>query len=190
MILISAGHSNSDPGATSAGWTEAEVVRDMRNMVGLYLKQAGVDYMQDGEGNTNLSLTSAGALAAKADLAVEFHCNAFSNPSAKGVEALSQTKDKQISKELCAAVSKHMLSPVRGNEGGWKSEGSGQHSRLFFVQKGGIILELFFISNPEERKRWTEVKWLVAREVANVLIHAVKGKPIKTLCKCCGQPVK
>lgn len=190
MILISAGHSNSDPGATSAGWTEAEVVRDMRNMVGLYLKQAGVDFMQDGEGNTNLSLTSAGALAAKADLAVEFHCNAFSNPSAKGVEALSQTKDKQISKELCAAVSKHMLSPVRGNEGGWKSEGSGQHSRLFFVQKGGIILELFFISNPEERKRWTEVKWLVAREVANVLIHAVKGEPIKTLCKCCGQPVK
>lgn len=193
MILISAGHSNTDPGAVNGAYTEATIVRDMRNMVGHYLKQAKVSYMQDGEGNTNLSLTTAGGLAAKADLAVEFHCNAFSNPSAQGVEALAGTKDKAISRKLCSAVSKHMNNTIRGGDGGWKDQGSGQHSRLYFVQKGGIILELFFISNPKELARWEQVKWLVAKEVAGVLIAHVGGKvptpeikPIE-VCACCGQ---
>lgn len=192
MILISAGHSNIDPGASSGGWTEAEVVRDMRNMVAHYLSQGNVSFIQDGEGNINLPLKEAGRLAALATVAVEFHCNSFSKSSAQGVEALSQSKDKELAQALCKAVSKHMNNTIRGSEGGWKDEGSGQHSRLFFVQKGGIILELFFISNPEERKRWTEVKWLVAREVANVLLKHVGSKglnpiePVK-VCECCGQ---
>lgn len=147
----------------------------MRNMVGVYLKEANISYIQDGTGNTNLPLREAGKLAEQATIAVEFHCNAFSKESAQGVEALAQSKDKAISKKLCSAVSKHMNNTIRGNEGGWKDQGSGQHSRLFFVQKGGIILELFFISNPAERARWEKVKWLVAREVAGVLIEAIGG---------------
>lgn len=195
MILISAGHSNTDPGATNGTQTEAKIVRDMRNMVAHYLKEANVSYITDGTGNTNLPLSQAGRLAEKASIAVEFHCNAFSNPSAQGVEALAQTKDKELSRELCSAVSKHMNNTIRGGDGGWKDEGSGQHSRLFFVQKGGIILELFFISNPKELARWEEVKWLVAREVAEVLIEAVGGKikPItivNKVCPTCKQEIK
>ena len=53
----------------------------MRNMVAHYLKEAGVSYITDGTGNTNLPLSQAGRLAEKANIAVEFHCNAFSNPS-------------------------------------------------------------------------------------------------------------
>lgn len=166
----------------------------MRNMVGLYLKQAGVAYVQDGTGDVNLPLKDAGKLAAKSKLAVEFHCNAFSKENAQGVEALAGIKDKAISRKLCSAVSKHMNNTIRGNDGGWKDQGSGQHSRLYFVSQGGIILELFFISNPNELKRWEEVKWLVAREVANVLIEAVGGKVLPPLeetapaiCECCNQ---
>lgn len=172
-VVITAGHSNTDPGAVNGTYTEANVVRDMRNMVGLYLEREGISFKQDGEGNTNLSLTSAGALAANADLAIEFHCNAFKSPQAGGVEALAGTKDKQMARALCAAVAKHMKIPVRGSEGGWKDQGSGQHSRLYFVQKGGIILELFFLSNPDELAQWEKVKWLVAREVAGVIIEYV-----------------
>ena len=182
MILISAGHSNTDSGAVNTKvlnpegkiYRETDIATDMRNMVALYLKKAGVPHKTDGLDRVNLPLNQAGKLAEGTKVAVEFHCNAFSDPKAKGVEALAQTKDKQLSKELCAAVSKHMLSPVRGSDGGWKDQGSGQHSRLYFVQKGGIILELFFLSNPKEIARWEEVKWLVAREVADVLINYVR----------------
>lgn len=194
-ILISAGHSNTDPGATNGKDTEAAIVTDMRNMVGIYLKEANVPYVQDGTGTVNLPLKTAGALATTATIAVEFHCNAFSNPSAQGVEALAGTKDKVLARKLCSAVSKHMNNTIRGNDGGWKDQGSGQHSRLFFVQKGGIILELFFISNPAELARWKQVKWLVAREVARVLIEAAVGaKPVESDectctcdCECCSK---
>lgn len=182
MILISAGHSNSDPGAVNSKvrnpkgdiYREADIVTDMRNMVALYLNRAGVEFTQDGLGKTNLPLSTAGKLARKAELAVEFHCNAFSDPKAKGVEALASEKHKDISQKLCKAVNKHMHIPLRGSNDGWKSEGSGQHSKLYFVQQGGIILELFFISNPEELAQWEQVKWLVAKEVAQVLIDYVK----------------
>lgn len=195
MILISAGHSNTDPGAVNGKYTEADIVTDMRNMVGVYLKEANIAYIQDGTGSTNLPLNTAGKLASTADIAVEFHCNAFSSPSAQGVEALAGTKNKVIARKLCSAVSKHMNNTIRGNDGGWKDQGSGQHSRLFFVQKGGIILELFFLSNPTELARWEKVKWLVAREVAGVLIEAVGGaKPVGKVectctcnCECCSK---
>lgn len=194
-IFISAGHSNTDPGAVNGTQTEANVVRDMRNMVAHYLREAKVNFKTDGTGLTNLPLKEAGRLAATADIAVEFHCNSFKDASAQGVEALAGVKDKELSRELCSAVSKHMNNTIRGGDGGWKDQGSGQHSRLFFVQKGGIILELFFLSNPKELARWEEVKWLVAREVAEVLIDAVGGKlppPVQVarVCPCCKQDIK
>ena len=59
--------------------------------------------------------------------------------------------------------------PVRGAAGGWKDQSSGQHTRLAYVSGGGIILELFFISNPEELSIYQSKKWLVARELADVI---------------------
>ena len=40
-IFISAGHSNTDPGAVNGTQTEANIVRDMRNMVAHYLREIG-----------------------------------------------------------------------------------------------------------------------------------------------------
>lgn len=194
-IFISAGHGGTDNGAVANGRRESDIAVDMRNMVAHYLREAKVNFRTDGTGLTNLPLKEAGRLAATADIAVEFHCNSFHLPTAEGVEALAGVKDKELSRELCSAVSKHMNNTIRGGDGGWKDQGSGQHSRLFFVQKGGIILELFFISNPKELARWEEVKWLVAREVAEVLIEAVGGKlppPVQVakVCPCCKQDIK
>ena len=75
---------------------------------------------------------------------------------------------------MCKAVSDVMGIPTRGTDGGWKNEGSGQHSRLGYVRNGGIILELFFISNPAELAVWQDKKWLVAKAVAEVLAEVAK----------------
>ena len=66
-----------------------------------------------------------------------------------------------------------MGNPLRGDKG-WKAENSGQHSRLAYVSNGGIILELFFISNDEELSTWKQKKWLVGKAVAEVLMERVK----------------
>lgn len=173
IVTITAGHSNTDSGAVNGKITEAEIVRDMRNMVNLYLEREGIKTKTDGDGNINFPLNQAVKLISGSNLAIEFHCNAATSKSAKGVEALSQTKDKLISQKLCKAVSDVMGSPLRGDKG-WKPENSGQHSRLAFVSGGGIILELFFISNDDELKVWNAKKWLVGKAVAGVIMEHLK----------------
>ena len=172
MITITAGHSNSDPGAVNGSDRESEIAQDMRNIVAYYLRSRGISFKSDGEGKGNLPLSEAVRLIKSSSIAVEFHCNAGPK-TAKGVEALSQPKDKVISQKLCAAVSSVMGNPLRGDKG-WKPENSGQHSRLAYVSSGGIILELFFISNDEELKIWKQKKWLVGKAVAEVLAEYVK----------------
>lgn len=173
IVTITAGHGAGDPGAVALGRKEADIALDMRNMVNHYMQAAGISTRTDGDGKENKSLTQAIKLIAGSVVAVEFHCNAFSTATAGGTEALAQAKDKDLCKKLCAAVTKHLGNKVRGSDGGWKSEGSGQHSRLGYVRNGGIILELFFISNPTELAAWDAKKWLVAKSVAQVLTDHV-----------------
>lgn len=172
-VTITAGHSNTDPGAVAGNVTEAEITTDMRNIVAYCLRDLGIEAITDGNGSDNQPLRSAIKLIKRSDLAVEFHCNAFHKPTAGGVEALAQPKDKVICRKLCAAVSDVLGIPVRGSDGGFKSEGSGQHSRLGYVRNGGIILELFFISNPTELAIYQAKKWPLARKIADVIADHV-----------------
>lgn len=174
VITVTAGHSNKDPGAVNGLFREADIAQKMRNMVALYLRQKDIAVKTDGEGKGNLPLPAAIKLISGSKAAVEFHCNAFPKPTAGGCEALSQPKDRALSQRLCKAVSDVMGIPTRGTDGGWKDEGSGQHSRLGYVRNGGIILELFFISNPAELAVWQDKKWLVAKAVAEVLAEVAK----------------
>ena len=174
VVTITAGHGAGDPGAVNGQITEAEIATDMRNIIKFYLDREGITVRTDGTGNTNQSLKEAIKLIKGSKLAVEIHCNSFYLPTARGVEALAQRKDKAISQKLCKAVSDVMGIPVRGSEGGFKSEGSGQHSRLGYVRNGGIILELFFLSNPQELATYQAKKWLIAREIAKVITDHVK----------------
>lgn len=168
-VTITAGHSNTDPGAVNGNVTEAEITCDMRNIVAICLGDLGIEAVTDGTGSENDTLRNAIKLIKQGEVAIEFHCNAFHLPTAGGVEALAQPKDKLICQKLCEAVSDVLGIPVRGNAGGFKPENSGQHSRLGYVREGGIILELFFISNPSELAAYQAKKWPLAREIADVI---------------------
>lgn len=151
-VLLCAGHSDRDPGAMAAGFTEAEIVTDFRDRVAGYLQAAGVAVITDGPPGVNQPLTEAIALAyANPELLpIEFHCNAFSNPAASGVETLSGAGLFGLGDSLCDVISKVLGIPNRKA----KPEGSGQHATLGFVRAGGIIVELFFITNPSDRSRF------------------------------------
>lgn len=172
-IVITAGHSSKDPGAVGGGMTEADICTDFRNLVAHYLKAAGVAFVADGKDGENLPLSQAIGLVKKAGkgcVAVEFHCNASANPAATGVESLSSDANKRLGSALCQAIADTIGIKDRGAKG----ESAGQHSRLGFVQAGGVILELFFISNPQDLRRYLDKKWLVARAVAWAIINEAK----------------
>src|SRR5690554_4555945 len=91
-LFISAGHSDTDPGAKGNGYSEADIVLELRDLVSDALRRRGVVFSKDGERGSNLPLRQAVQMARTFDVAVEFHCNSFSSPSATGVETLSSSK--------------------------------------------------------------------------------------------------
>ena len=175
-LFISAGHSDADPGAMGGGLdgkpiSEADIVLEFRDMVADHLDGLGVAFTKDGTCGSNLPLRDAIKLAKECDVAIEFHCNAFHLPSATGVETLSRSHHHSLTNKLNALISSTLGIHNRGSKG----EGSGQHSRLGFIsQADGIIVELFFISNPEDVRKYQEKKELLAAAVAMLLADYVR----------------
>lgn len=166
MIYLSAGHSNVDPGAVAFGHKEADIVAEFRNLVSFYLFRAGVEHDVDGAGTENIPLASTIREIGSNRPALEFHCNA-GPASAGGVETLCGPKDMALASRLCGAIA--MALNIRNR--GAKPENAGQHHRLAFVKAGGIIVELFFITNAADLAAYQARKWLAAKAVAEVLMN-------------------
>lgn len=173
IVTITAGHSDTDPGAVNGKRREADIAAELRNIVVFYLKEAGISVRTDGSGFGNLPLKTAVQLIKGAHIAVELHCNAALSKQAGGAEALAGAKYKTLAAQLCTATTKVMENKARGENGGWKPENAGQHSRLAYVSNGGIIFEPFFISNDKELAIYDAKKWLIGKAIAKVLIDYV-----------------
>jgi N-acetylmuramoyl-L-alanine amidase len=168
-ILISAGHSNTDPGAVAGERREATIAVEMRNLIAGYLQKQGAAVMTDGADNDNLPLSEAIKLAKKCDLAIEIHCNASENTTASGVECISLPDKKELAQKISASIRSITGSKLRGDSG-WIDQSKSQHSRLGFVADGrGIIVELFFLSNPFELAKYDSSKLLLARTIADTI---------------------
>ena len=168
-VTLTAGHSNTDPGAVNGSDREADLAQDMRNIVASILRNDyGLTVKTDGEGKGNLPLREAVKLIRGSDVAIEFHTNASANKSATGIEALSTIKNKRWCQVLSRAVADATGWKLRG-EGGFKPDNAGQHSRLAYAQAGGIVFEPFFISNDNELKLFKERKWIICRAVADAV---------------------
>ncbi|EGF09673.1 TPA: N-acetylmuramoyl-L-alanine amidase [Neisseria bacilliformis] len=173
-ITLTAGHSNTDPGAVNGSDREADIAQDMRNIVAAILKSDyGLSVKTDGEGKGNMPLREAVRLIAGSALAVEFHTNAAANKTATGIEALALPKHKAACQRLCQAVADATGWKLRG-EGGYKPDNAGQHSRLAYARAGGIIFEPFFISNDADLATWKQRKWPVCRAIAAAIAAEVK----------------
>lgn len=167
-LFISAGHSMSDPGAVGNGLNEADIVLDFRDRLYEFLADRIV-LARDGKPGINLPLRQACELAKRHDIAVEFHCNAAASSSATGTETLSAPSDDEFGEQLCAAIADTLNISNRGDKG----EGDGQHSRLAFIRAGGVIVELFFITNSRDLAAYHEHLDALVGAVGRVLISRV-----------------
>lgn len=173
IIVLTAGHSNTDPGAVNGSDREADIAQDIRNIVASILRDDyGLTVKTDGEGKGNMPLREAVKLIRGSDVAVEFHTNAAANKAATGVEALSTPKNKRWCQVLSRAVADATGWKLRG-DGGFKPDNAGQHSRLAYAQAGGIVFEPFFISNDADLKLFKERKWAICRAIATAIAMEV-----------------
>ncbi len=173
FATITAGHSNSDPGAVNGKIKEADLVTNFRNAVSFYLREAGIQVKNDGTGSQNDPLSSAIKLIKGSSVAVEFHMNAATSRQANGVETIALPKDKKLAQDLSAAVATALGSRLRGNNG-WIDQSKSARGRLAYVNAGGLIVELGFISNEAELAAYQARYWIAAKAVAKVLIDYEK----------------
>ncbi|WP_407412165.1 N-acetylmuramoyl-L-alanine amidase [Acinetobacter sp.] len=173
LATITAGHSNTDPGAVNGKTKESELVTNFRNAVSHYLREYGVQVKNDGTGSKNDPLSSAIKLISGSDVAVEFHMNAAASKQANGVETISLPHDKKLAQDLSAAIANALGSRLRGDKG-WIDQSKSARGRLGYVNAGGLIVELGFISNDDELARFNARYWLAAKAVAKVLAEYLK----------------
>lgn len=168
-ITVTAGHGAGDPGAVEPGGArEADLMADLRNIVALKLRNMGHEVRTDGTKVTNLPLAKALLLVPGSDVAIELHTNAFTSPSAGGVESIALPRQKLMAQKISRAIGRVMEIPLRG-EGGWIDQTKSARGRLAFVNAGGIIVEVFFLSNPQELHKYEHRKWMVATAIAEAL---------------------
>ena len=174
FATITAGHSNTDPGAVNGKTKEADLVVNFRNAVTRYLREAGLQVKTDGTGTKNDPLSAAVKLITGSSVAVEFHMNAATSKQTNGVETISLPKDKKLAQDLSKAVADALGSRLRGDNG-WIDQSKSARGRLAFVSNGGLIVELGFISNEAELAAFNDKYWIAAKAVAKVLIDYEKA---------------
>ena len=168
IAVISAGHDSvKDCGAVAKdGTTEAEMVTQFRNAVAYYVQQdKDIHVKVDGYGKTNLPLSEAVKLIAGSTLAVEFHMNAAASKQANGIETIALPRDKKLAQDLSAAVASALGSRLRGDNG-WIDQSKSARGSLAYINAGGLIVELGFISNEAELAAFQARYWIAAKAVA------------------------
>lgn len=179
MIFISAGHNpkgiKKDPGAVANGLHEADVAVEFRNLVCVHLKNANASFIVDND-DEKLGEYLARIKTGNASVVLEFHCDAAANPSATGttglIEAEADRLDRAFAKELTDVTAEVLGIKNRGV----KSETESHRGSLGLMREEGIIclLELFFLTNPQDVKLYNANKERLAMRIAQILIKYEK----------------
>lgn len=168
-LTITAGHGGSDPGAVAkTGETEAALMTELRDIVAAKLRAAGHTVKTDGARWKNLPLVHALTLVPGSDAAVELHTNAHANTTATGVEVVSLPAQRELARTIARRIAHVLELPVRG-AGGWIDQTQTARGRLGFVRAGGLVVEVFFLSNPIDLAKFQARKWLVASAIATAM---------------------
>lgn len=168
-FTVTAGHSYLDPGAIAAdGTREEDLMVELRDIVAHKLRARFHTVRTDGGWRHNLPLVNAIALIPGADVAIELHTNAFTNPAATGVEVVSMPAHKELARTIARRIAHVLEMPVRG-AGGWIDQSQTARGRLGFVRAGGLVVETFFISNPRDLAKYQARKWLVASAIVDAI---------------------
>lgn len=169
-FLISAGHSVTDPGAVANGLREADVAVKVRDQVAAKLRARGYTVVTDNGLTTNDDLKVAIKLISSAKVSIELHCNAAEAATARGVESISLPQFKKLSQQISYHIANALQTKLRG-EAGWIDQSQSARGRLGFVNNGGIIVEMFFLTNAAEVAKFKESSGeLIADAIVNALI--------------------
>lgn len=161
-IFINAGHGGTDPGAVSKNGTkEADVTKIVSSLLACQLIQNGfdVEFFQQKKSFTEVSQAEN---TSKSDLFISLHCNSFTNENANGVEVLYYPTSAK-GKNCAQVVQKELIKATKLKDRGIKSRND-LHV-LKRTKATAILIELAFVSNPNEEKMLKEKPEIFANAI-------------------------
>lgn len=173
-VFISAGHNPKgikvDPGAVANGLHEANLTVEFRNLVVAELQKRNLKVVTDNDDErlgTYLSRIQTGS----GSVVLEFHFDAAASLTATGTTSLfgadADRLDKAFAKELVDATASILGIKNRGA----LSEKDSHRGSLGLMREQGIVslLEICFISNPEDIKAYNSNKKVLALKIAEIV---------------------
>ena len=174
-ICIDPGHGGKDPGACAGGAREKDLALAVALKIGALLTGYDVVYTRTEDVYVGLSQRARMANAAEVDLFVSVHCNSAPNASANGMEVYVHTSRGADSTRAAHAIYDCLL-PASGLRG--RGVKANNYAVLRETIMPAVLVELGFISNPDDRAKLTDFAWQddAAKAIADGIVEAI-GKP-------------
>jgi N-acetylmuramoyl-L-alanine amidase len=174
MIFISAGHNpngiKKDPGAVGNGFHEADLAVEFRNLVVAILRGKKIEVKTDKD-DERLGEYLKRIQTGSGSVVLEFHFDAAASPSATGTTVLigndADRLDKAFAKELVEANASILGIKNRGV----KTEADSHRGSLGLMRESGTValLEICFISNPDDLLKYRQNKMTLASKIADIV---------------------
>ena len=185
-VFLSSGHSDNpkkDRGASGNGYIEGVLAVEFRKLLYDYLVSKGLKSTMDVNSNkTSETIAYFENLVSKDSILIDIHWNSASATST-GVETLIPEEYTKFELELAHEISKVIGTiadlKLRGNSGGKagvKTELDSHHGKLGWMRLNGenILIEMCFISNPNDMKKYQNNKMAIVMAVGDVILRFAK----------------
>lgn len=171
MIYLFAGHNNNDPGATGVdGITEAELTKELRDMIAAELTAMGVKFILDND-NETLTQLILRIKPGSGSVLCDIHFNSAAQ-LATGTETLIAEKGDNKSHKLAVELQQVMISSMGLFDRGVRTEKNSHRGRLGILHTAAgcaVLAEICFINNPVDLDAYQKNKGILAKRMAIVL---------------------
>ena len=148
-VYLDAGHGGKDPGALGNGLQEKDINLSVALKIGNILKNHGVNAGYSRTTDVFVELQSRATMANNfgADVFVSIHCNAFSDPSARGVETYSYPGSNS-GRNLAKAIQDNII--ISGAYTVDRGIKTANFAVLRLTKMPAALIELAFITNSQD----------------------------------------
>ncbi|WP_257138865.1 N-acetylmuramoyl-L-alanine amidase family protein [Bacillus toyonensis] len=169
VIIIDPGHGGNDPGSIGPNGTrEKDITLKTAKNIQKKLEEKGMTVILTREDDTFVPLKKRVAISQNksADLFLSIHYDGFTTNDVKGVTTYYYKGLKE--KALAETIHEHLFKHIQAKNRGVKS---GDYHVLRENQKPSILLELGYITNPEDEERMNSQKFQA--DVASGVVSGV-----------------
>lgn len=172
IIYPSAGHHNADPGVISGGLKEADLTKELRNLISAQLAAKNHKHIMDNDWETNSQYQSR-IQPGTGSVVVDHHFNAAVNTNATGTEVLVANNANQKSIALATELAIGTAKILGITNRGVKLESQSARGKIGILHTpAGIacLIEVCFISNPSDVTKYQAKKQELAKFYAETYI--------------------